>query len=123
MCLEIIYKGKDKKKALAKLPESGYYYKRVFFDRGHYWPLLQRLACDRPFKIGWNQTKPHYVAAGYNAAFHLHRTRKDAELWSSGQTIRCIVEKKDIVAIGIQCGKYLTIVTKRIWIPKPRKTA
>jgi len=118
MCLHEVYQGTQKKEALAKLPESGYYWKAVNKQKGNYYPHMQALPNNRPFKKGWNTTKPKYIGEGYKIAFHLHRTKKGAKGWSANSFIRCVVEKKDIVAIGTQCG--LTIVATRIWIPKPK---
>ena len=120
MCLTIIYRGKQKKEALTKLPESGYYWKTVKqrLD-GNYAPICNNLPLMKPFKVGWNITKSKYIRAGYRIAFHLHRTKKDAMEWK-GEYIRCIIKKKDIVAIGKQWGN-LVIVTKRFWMPKPKK--
>lgn len=123
MCLDIIYQGKQKKEALAKLPESGYYWKTMSVGaNGRYYPICFALPNQESYKTGWNKTSPKYIRQGYNVAFHVHRTKEVAKGWR-GTVIRCIVKKEDIVAIGTQNGD-ICIVTKRIWIPKPRaKTA
>lgn len=126
MCLDIVYKGKQKKEALVKLPESGYYWKTVNQHgkvKGRYYPICFSLPECQPFKLGWNTTKPKYIGRGYRIAFHLHKTKKAAKTWI-GTTVRCIIKKKDIVAIGTQYlggENHLTIVTKKFWIPKPKK--
>lgn len=126
MCLERVYRGKEKEEALAQLPESGYYWKTVRKRDGKYYPICFSLPNCEPFKKGWNKTPKKYIGRGYNVAFHLHRTKKVAQEWI-GTTVRCIIKKKDIVAIGEQyISGYLnsfslTIVTKRIWIPKSRR--
>lgn len=111
MCLSTIYRGKEKKNALAALPKSGYYWKRVMRRKNDYYPSIMILPGNRPFRIGWNKTKKKYDGYGYAICFHIYRNR------SSGR-VRCIVKKKDIVAIGKQWGQ-LVIVTKRFWMPKP----
>ncbi len=116
MCLGIIYRGKQKKEALAKLPESGYYYKEVGKRSDGYYPPVMILPGNKPYKVGWNITKLKYENLGYALGFHLWREKK----YYLG--IRCIIKKKDIVAIGKQWGS-LCIVTKRFWIPKPKKKA
>ena len=120
MCLTIIYTGREKKRALAKLPESGYYWKAINKRKGKYYPICQCLPGGKPFKNGWNQTKYKCIdgGCGDRVAFHLHGTKKAAATWS-GLTVRCKVDKKDIIAIGEQFGE-LEIVTTRFWIPKPR---
>ena len=122
MCLTRIYRGNEKKAVLAELPEIGYYWKTFTVRQNKhyqnkYFPITQRLPYGKPFKDGWNQCSNNYIGEGYNVAFHLHKTRKDAETWL-GKTVRCKVEKKDIVAVGTQFSEFV-IVTTRIWIPKP----
>jgi hypothetical protein len=116
MCLAIIYRGKQKKEALAKLPKSGYYWKMVLrrFNKDGYYPSVKNLPNDKPFKAGWNTTKLKYNNEGYALCFHLWREKS---VNSGG--IRCVIKKKDIVAIGKQWGN-LCIVTKRFWMPKPK---
>ena len=121
MCLEIVYRGKQKKEALAKLPESGYYWKSVRYDGVEYSPGIRR---HKPaFVAGWNETRGCYLGEGYNIAFHLYKNKREADWWTrhdvnGRRTIRCKVNKKDIVAIGEQHG--LCIVTTRFWCPKPK---
>jgi len=115
MCLGIIYRGKEKREALAKLPESGYYYKSVIERKDGYYPPIMILPGNRPYRVGWNNTKKRYDDAGYALCFHLYRKQK-----TNHNLIRCIIKKKDIVAIGTQFGE-LVIVTKRFWMPKPKK--
>lgn len=137
MCLEVVYRGKKKSEALAKLPESGYYWKVVkdgmldectysWGREGNYYPSIYH-DDEKPFKIGWNYTTPKYFKEGYKVAFHLFRSRKQAVNWTgkNEKTIRCKVEKKDIINIGEQTKGHIsptiTIVTKRFWMPKPKK--
>ena len=116
MCLSIVYRGKQKKDALAALPKSGYYWKKVLIrykDGSHYYPPVMILPGDRPYKVGWNNTKLKYDGEGYALGFHLWRDKG-----ANNNKIRCIIKKKDIVAIGKQWNA-LVIVTKRFWMPKP----
>ncbi len=117
MCLVCVYEGKEKKDALAELPKSGYYWKTVKARENGYFPILFGLPNLEPFKVGWNRTKGKYIGQGYKVAFHLLRSKEAALGWD-GKTVRCVIKKKDIVAIGTQGGD-LTIVTERFWIPKP----
>jgi hypothetical protein len=133
MCLSVVYRGKRKKEALAKLPESGYYWKAVLLNEtNQYTPTVYQHRC--VFIAGWNLTNP--VAADvdcgcttYKAAFHLFRTKEAAKKWvdnygwiyrSNIRYIRCKIEKKDIINIGEQDNE-LCVVTTRFWCPKPRK--
>lgn len=115
MCLQRVYKGKEKKDALAKLPKSGYYWKKTFKKDSGYYPPIKILPGNRSYKVGWNNTKIKYDDAGYALCFHLWRKPR-----RNGGRVRCVIKKKDIVAIGIQSGA-LAIVTKRFWMPKPKK--
>ena len=117
MCLDTVYRGKQKKEALAKLPDSGYYWKVVRPFDGKYYPLVKHLPNNNPFRLGWNRTKSRWVGIGYKTGFHLYKTKEGARGWA-GVIIRCKVEKRNIIAIGDQEG--LCIVTTRFWCPKPR---
>lgn len=121
MCLSHVYKGKEKKEALAKLPEMVKCWKVVRRLREQYWPPIFD---SQPYRAGWNVTKPRRCHLRYKVAFHAFLNKKEAENWANkgfGQkVIQSKTEKKDIVAIGEQNNR-LTIVTKRIWIPKPKK--
>ncbi|KKN51507.1 hypothetical protein LCGC14_0621990 [marine sediment metagenome] len=126
MCLDIVYKGKKKKDALAKLPESGYYWKLVVLRNNKYRPPIYSEYGS--YNIGWNTTTPKSEFESYLLAYHLFCTKSGARsmkrwvpaFYGTKVIVRCKVRRKDIINIGLQ-GKHLTIVTKRIWIPKPRK--
>ncbi len=129
MCLDTVYRGKQKRDALAKLPESGYYWKAVRTDNGRYAPTAY-FNNSNHFVSGWNTTgTPRWD--GYPLGFHLFRAKNEIKSWAnifgwsnSVKYLRCKVEKKDIVAIGKQhvlsrlIG--LCIVTTRFWCPKPK---
>lgn len=124
MCLGTIYGGKKEQSELANLPKMVKCWKVVELHRNSkkYWPEWFN---KKPFKIGWNIIKPKSKSTDngkYKVAFHAFLTKEAAKDWSdlSQKVIQCKTEKKDIVAIGTQAGK-LCIVTKRIWIPKPKK--
>ena len=125
MCLSIVYKGKEKKEALAKFPETGYYWKVVTFIDGKYYPSVYKYS--EPFKTLNVKKKPLYRGMGYNLAFHIFRYKKDAIAWRGwldDRVVRCKVKKQDIVAIGTQRifgMQKLVIVTKRFWCPRPPK--
>jgi len=126
MCLDTVYRGKQKQEALAKLPESGYYWKVVDTKKDGYRPPFRKNNVnDTPYKSGWNKTYAKSDFAGYLLGFHLFRSRRGATIFrrrlytTTGRIIiRCKVEKKDIINIGTQDG--LCIVTTRFWCPKPR---
>ena len=129
MCLNIVYRGKQKKEALAKLPESGYYWKAVRVNtKGRYTPLFWNK--HKSFRTGSNKTKGCYCGVEYKVAFHLFPNHKEAKVFAgvSYVIIRCKVKKEDIVALGKQnfypytsdVRQLLTIVTTRFWCPKPK---
>ena len=128
MCLDIIYKGNQKKEALAKLPKSGYYWKVVVLSDGKYYPPI--FSEYGNYKSGWNSTQPKSNYTGYLLAYHLFRNKKEADKMKRWVSVhgkekkkivtRCRVKRKDIINVGTQ-GKDLCIVTKRFWIPKPPK--
>jgi len=121
--LNAVFRGKEKKEALAKLPESGYYWKVVTAEGGKYYPFCIRHT-HGAFKVGWNTTKRGRNCGKYTYAYHLCRDKSAAEMWLSPKeykddiVIRCKVKKKDIIHIGEQDG--LCIVTTRFWCPKPK---
>lgn len=126
MCLATVLRSKKKKEALAKLPESGYYWKAVRVRSGLYYPCHQRK--NTPFDTGNNETKIRYRGLGYCVAFHLYCNKADAlnkvGYWVEQRAlVRCKVQKKDIVVIGynVISDFGLTVVTKRFWMPKPKK--
>lgn len=137
MCLSHVFRGKKKREELAKLPDTITCWKIVhrqgnqhgsrYFPeyRSRYFPEYRHgSSC---FLAGWNKTKPFMkYSCGYMIAFHAFRTKKAAKEWmgrflSNLYVVKCKTRKKDIVAIGEQYDNNLCIVTKRIWIPKPKK--
>lgn len=123
MCLDVVYRGKQKKEALAKLPESGYYWKSVTLWDEEYWPPIWD---NKPYKSGWNTTKKKYGYERYACAYHMFRYKDEAKQYGSytDETVRCKVDKKDIINIGTQNIGFgdqgLVIVTTRFWCPKPK---
>lgn len=128
MCLQRVYnKGKQKAEVLASFPEMVNCWK-VVYKRGNqhgskYYPEM--FSGDSSlFLAGWNKTEPFMdYRSGYKIAFHAFRTIKGARKWHNApykHIVKCKTEKKDIVAIGEQ-SDHLCIVTKRIWMPKPKK--
>ena len=131
MCLQTVYIGKREKTALAKLPNMITCWK-VVQRKGNqhfskYCPEYRNGLSS--FLAGWNKTKPftkRYLG-NYKIAFHAFRTEIAAKDWaeihclSYLHIVKCKTRKKDIVAIGEQRRGHLCLVTKRIWIPKPRK--
>ncbi len=123
MCLSTVYYGKKKKAELAKLPDIVPCWKavRLSADTNKYYPPIYDYG--KPYKFGWNEVRPISMCAGYWVAYHAFLSRKEAIRWKNSNQIavKCKTEKKDIVAIGIQPGGLSVIVTKRFWMPKPKK--
>lgn len=130
MCLETVYKGKKKTRALNKLPDMVTCWKIVAKWHNQYGSRYspEYNYKNQSFLSGWNKTEPLIERwFPYPIAFHAFRTKAAAKDWSIGigylHIVKCKTRKRDIVALGEQ-RNHLCIVTKRIWIPKPRaKTA
>lgn len=125
MCLDTVYRGKQKRAALAKLPESGYYWKAVKQINTVFYPIYKQQGI--PYKTGMNTTKAKFDKyANYRTGYHLYRNRNDANtiVYGGGRkSVRCKISKNDIVAIGknnILIDNGLSIVTTRFWCPKPK---
>ena len=128
MCLHRVFKGKEKEEALAKLPESGYFYKTVQMRDGSFHSIFHGTR----FEAGMNHTDGLYLSGiEYRAAFHIFRHKKDAKTFACGREyiVRCKLKKEHIVAVGIQRRfissrqeheNLLTIVATDIWMPKCR---
>jgi len=130
MCLQRVYRGKKEKTELSKLPNMITCWKVVSrYGNQHgsrYCPEYRNNL--RTFLVGWNKTKPivKRYYGNYKIAFHTFRTKMGADDWKSFYrtdlyVVKCKTRKKDIVAIGEQRRGFLCLVTKRIWIPKPKK--
>ena len=131
MCLNIVYRGRKKEKVLAEIPDMVICWKVVQRQgnqhRSLYLSEFDFSGSYLPFLIGWNKTIPLPFSSfsnGYDIAFHAFLKKENAEYWTFGvkslHVVKCKTKKEDIVAIGRQ-GNSLCIVTKRIWIPKPKK--
>ena len=125
MCLNIVYRRKQKKEALAKLPDMITCWKVVQKQGNQHGSRFVPEMYKRSslFLTGWNVVEPYMsYNSGYRVAFHAFQTKKGAEDWKGyyKHIVKCKTRKKDIVAIGEQRG-HLCLVTKRIWIPKPKK--
>ena len=129
MCLKTVYRGKREKTALVKLPNMITCWK-IVRRKGNrhgsiYCPEFRNSLIS--FLAGWNKTEPFTKSylGNYKIAFHAFRTEMAAKDWAgkyySLHIVKCKTRKKDIVAIGEQIRGHLCIVTKRIWIPKPKK--
>ena len=124
MCLDILFRGKRKSKELAKLPDMVTCWKVVNRKGNQYSSKYIAEYRYYSFLAGWNNTMPRQsLYFKYKIAFHAFLTKQVAYKWRSYKNsciVKCKTKKKDIVAIGEQSTK-LCIVTKRIWIPKPKK--
>ena len=129
MCLWTIYHGKIKAKKMARLPETVVCWKVVRRRRitNHYFPEYYYKKSNYNFQHGWNITKPLHLGEGYPIAFHAFLNKDDAMGWQNSYltpVVKCKTRKVDIVALGCQGFAKKCLVTKRIWIPRPRtKTA
>lgn len=134
MCLSVIYKGKQEKEALAKLPDVMTGWATVRKEGGKYYPYFSDVYSFAPLHAGIN--KAQFAPArkkriSYQAGFHRLLRRKDAlnyglcSPWNSATVVRaCKVKKKDIIAIGTsesmnsERENYLCVVAKQITCPK-----
>ena len=128
MCLDKVYRGKEKQKILNKLPDEIICWKYVARNpkqkcyRGA-WQFAD-------FGSGWCKAivRPRKATGlTYRSGFHAHLSRKDAIYHKCNEeiVIKCKVNKKDIIAIGLYLAgrgndKDMSIVAKKMWLPKFR---
>ena len=94
MCLNYVYKGKEKKEALAKLPEMVKCWKvvrRFHGDGKQYWPPIFN---SQPYRAGWNVTKPRNWGLRYRVAFHAFLNKKDAKKWANLGSAQTVIQSK-----------------------------
>lgn len=126
MCLSVIYKGEQKKKALAKLPDvvTGWAI-TITIDKKCY-PFYSFLnGGSTPLHAGINKAihapERKTRIEGYSVGFH--RLLKRQDIFRSGMAfcprpvMTCKIHKKDITAIG-EYEHCLCIVAKEITCPK-----
>lgn len=129
MCLSVVYKGKQKREAIAKLPEKFWVWKRAKFDGAVCRPTTFSHKCDAYYS---GRQKASYLgvarcvddprrSAGYRAGWHCYRRRDDAAQWLTLQDtmLRCQARRRDIIAIGKQNegDKGVTIVLSHLTFP------
>lgn len=119
MCLSVIYKGKQKAEALAKLPDVVTGYSMTMKYKERYYPVCQQM--NTPFVAGRNEAIQCQVEPipnrYYQAGFHRYLSRRAARLWVGDRIMSCKIHKKDITAIGEQQGA-LCVVAKQITCPQ-----
>ncbi len=130
MCLSVIYNGKKKKEALAKLPDVVTGWAVVRRKGNKYYPYWS----GDSLHAGKNKAQDipcrRKRIEGYPAGFHRLLHRKDVLDYglyhpevTSIVIATCKIHKKDITAIGISNGwlghkDYLCIVAKEITCPQ-----
>jgi hypothetical protein len=123
MCLSVVYRGKQKKEALAKLPDSFYVWKVVCRANGGGFvtdcELKPLYGGEVEFVANIINRKHRYKDQRYCGGGHFWMTRGAAELSQLGdeKIVRCRAKKKDVTSIGRQEG-YRVIVLKKATFPK-----
>lgn len=126
MCLDVVYRGKDKKEALAKLPDEFPVWKVLWRTENGQWVTD---TCRAFCRAGEQQadflgmSKSAYPEdPRYRCGWHAFLRRKGAVGWMDGVTgaghiVRCMAKKKHIRTIGIQTG-HVVVVLSHITFPK-----
>ncbi|KKN01497.1 hypothetical protein LCGC14_1127260 [marine sediment metagenome] len=132
MCLSVVYKGKQKKEFLAKLPDVVTAWGVVSKGGREYVSICNNFR----FVAGINEAEQVEVeietdSIKYTSGFHRLLSRKEAEecfgkLYSSEEIHSCEILKEDIIACGEQAsfvtatkqGSHPVIVAKRAKFPK-----
>jgi len=125
MCLTVIYRDKQRQEALAKLPEKFVVWKVAETRNGQYYSLSYG-SKDGPWrpgrrKAGYSGPARVYLSrklAGYQSGWHAFRSHKEAAT-CSGVVVRCLAEKKHILAIGQQwiSSDNVTVVLSHLTFP------
>jgi hypothetical protein len=124
MCLETIFRGKEKKEMLAKLK-----------DTIIVWKALKKPDKKRPFYqtdcrhvrvyAGENKFKQpiicHHRSGTYRGGGHFWLTREAARNWCNNMprkeaVVRCTIKKEWINSMGRQ-NKYVCVVVKKVVFP------
>ncbi len=122
MCLSTVYRGKQKKDFLAKLPAVITVWKVAVTNGDAYWPEFYRWT-HGDYCTGVNIFVTDRICADdgyYKGGCHFFLSRSTAERWKDyGQTrIKCSVFKKDITAVGAQNDRAVCIVARKATFPK-----
>ena len=134
MCLDVVYRGKQKKESLAKLPDEFPVWKMVRVDlNGKYRPLVFGTTTIQLYCGEMVAASGRYPVPSYKLGWHANPSRSGtrefarANGWSTAipeqydaqafQIIKCLAKKKHIVAIGSQDG-HVVVVLSHITFPK-----
>lgn len=135
MCLSVVYRGKQKKEALAKLPDRMYCWKVMDEKFCSLWMqsgLLQYTVGEQVFPANTisGGKRLGYELPNYKGGGHFFRHRADAEEYKRWvvsyqlnpqiQIIRTIINKTDITNLGTDSNMNsgLTIVARKAIFPK-----
>lgn len=122
MCLDVVYRGKQKREALAKLPDEFYVWKHLMEDDDGYWTSSDSKK-DRVFA---GQMKAPYLGPAYRTPVRHGRPLTGQKAYKSGwhawrqkgeDEIRCRAFKRHIVSIGSQFEDTV-VVLSHITFPK-----
>lgn len=133
MCLELVYRGSKKRKALAALPDEFTVYKLLIKRGNEYTPLLNRgtwrgaPGAVKPGRqkadwLGKVRRPKHCMSSRYRAGWHAWLSLNGvlafhAECgWENARLFECRAFKSDIRTIGEQCGQ-LVVVLKYVEFP------
>jgi hypothetical protein len=123
MCLENVYRGKEKKKRLAKLKDVITVWKVVIKAEDcspwDYNGPAKYVTCDLYFPIyaGEVEFKRPNIC-GYKGGGHFFLTKDGAKYWKilgrdlKERIVRCKINKADINSIGNRHGKEIVVVKK-----------
>ena len=118
MCLDMIFRGKEKKEFLAKLPDEITVWKVVYkCSNGSYVTDCLRL----PLHSGEVKFKQNLIrqshARRYRGGGHFFKTRAAARQWelNCDRVIKCTIKKEWINTIGMQDKRVVLVVSRAIF--------
>ena len=97
MCLDVVYRGKQKREAIAKLPEKFPVWKVCTKRNGKYYPwVIGEYDEDYRLFAGRQKAKSDLPSCG----FHAFLTKETAERFATAPIIECVARRRDIRQIG-----------------------
>ena len=121
MCLSTVFRGKEKKAYLAKLPDEITVWKVVY---KHISGLYTTDYKHFPLHSGKVKFKQNIIYRGlysnnYRGGGHFFKTRAAARRWQSSyeRVIKCTIKKEWINTVGVQDG-HVVLVVKRAMFPE-----
>jgi hypothetical protein len=125
MCLSRVYRGKEKREALAKLPDTFCVWKRLLSSGDGIY-----LCCLAGDRIHAGRMRASYLGMAYEIPNDRYSTRnepmKGRDAYRCGWHayrqnvtggVRCTAHKKDVRAIGVQTGR-IVVVLSHITFPR-----